>query len=156
MGSSDASCDLKPTCLKVTSLPRCPAESRGWDRRPPNITKLSLLQNLQSVPLALDTKILPALASVFVGLIWDPSPTPGAPWYLPASRSWGESRTCHLPSRIGTAFCLMPGGFHSLRWLPLTEGKDTGRFRKGKRVRSNQALLKSPENAEPTRPAGGC
>lgn len=36
------------------------------------------------------------------------------------------------------------------------EEEDRERFGKGKRLRSDQALGKSPKNPEPTRPADGC
>ena len=110
---------------------RTPVSSRDWglDKRPHSIT--SYLCTGISCCRHQD----PAcsfLSLHFLGWIWGPSPTP--PPSLPASRSWGESQTSHLPSLMGTAVHLMPVGFHGLRWLPsqrrIEEGLGKGKSHK--------------------------
>lgn len=93
--------------------------------------KLSLAVGSTICPSCLRHQDPPCSCGDFLCGIWDPPPAPNAPPYLPASRSWGESRTCHLPGLIRTAFCFMPVGFHSLRWLPSQRGRTGEGLEKG-------------------------
>jgi hypothetical protein len=120
---------------------------------------LSYVQNgiLQSIPSAIDTKILPYLYSAFISQAGS-----GALALLLCS----PISTCLqvLGRKQNISFAQLSGhrGPSHACWIPrpqvalLTEEEDGGRFGKWYRVRGRHSLLKSPENPEPSRPAGGC
>lgn len=120
LGCSNASQDLKPSPLEVTLLSRSPADTQGLGQKTSQYHYI-----ISAVEYAIYHSCCrhkdPACSCLnlhFPGWIWGPSPPPSVPSSLPASKSWGESRTSHLPSPMATTVCLMPVGSHSLRWLP--------------------------------------
>lgn len=143
MGFSNNSWNLKLTPFKVKSF------LGSWARDPKSRTEEL---HIPSSPLAITP--LPAWSNYRL----DPYSLPFfSSQSIPASKSWEESRTSPLPRPTGHR-----GPFHAC-WVPwpqvvapLTEEEDGGWLRKWNRVRCGHSLLKSPENSEPTRPAGGC
>lgn len=133
--------DLKPSPLEATLLSRFPAETQGPGQKTSQRHYVSPQWNLQSISLAADTKILPAVASVFISQT-GAGALPHLPLlphlYLPPG-PWEKVGHRIFPGQWAprSVSCLV--GSMALGGSPPRGGRRR-RFGEGKRVGSDQAL----------------